>query len=93
MNPPHRQYEDQVCEDYQEKHHHPKVGAVFGTLLGVWHWSVAPHELLYNAGYIHCYNEERLKRLGGHVPDRGLDGIAYEVIEVVRRYDPSRLDK
>ena len=93
MNPPHRQYEDQVCEDYQEKHHHPKVGAVFGTLLGVWHWSVAPHELLYNAGSIHCYNEERLKRLGGPVPDRGLDGIAYEVIEVVRRYDPSRLDK
>ena len=78
MNPPHRQYEDQVCEDYREKHHRAKVSALFGALLGVWHWSVAPHELLYNAGYIHCYNEERLKRLGGPVPDRGFDGIAYD---------------
>ncbi len=51
----------------------------------VWHWSVVPEDLLYEANYIHSFNTQRLTRLmnkkekvenENRVRDYGLDGLA-----------------
>ncbi len=44
----------------------------------VFHWSNVPEDLLFDIGFIHNFNEHRLKRslnIGNKIQDSGFDGI------------------
>jgi hypothetical protein len=56
----------------------------------VWHWSVVPEDLLYEANYIHSFITQRLTRLmnkkvkgdnENRVHDYGLDGLARTIVD------------